>query len=165
MPPHNLSHQKSVFLQQADDLSQDKFEHGFSTRSAVVRFCCCFNNVALTKDKTTCKGSGQNTWNKPTIISPQTTEGKFNSPVIVQRQVIPSINKMARYRFHPRANRINNAPENKLTWHKINNSFSFSQTNPIFASVFILGFTVNSAQHGHLWGRHLKVSVLEKCLS
>ena len=41
-----LSHQKSVFLQQ-HDLSQDKFEQGFSTRSAVAHFCCCFNNVAL----------------------------------------------------------------------------------------------------------------------
>ena len=44
-----LSHQKSVFLQQ-HDLSQDKFEQGFSARSAVAHFCCCFNNVALTKD-------------------------------------------------------------------------------------------------------------------
>ena len=49
-PLINLSHQKSVFLQQ-HDLSQDKlFEQGFSTRSAVAHFCCCFNNVALTKD-------------------------------------------------------------------------------------------------------------------
>ena len=50
-----LSHQKALFLQQHDS-SQDKFEHGFLTPFAAMLqdkfacFCCCFNNVASTKD-------------------------------------------------------------------------------------------------------------------
>ena len=38
-----------------------------------------------------------------------------NLPVMVQRQVIPNISSIARYRFHPNASRINNAPENRFT--------------------------------------------------
>ena len=52
----------------------------------------------------------------------------------VQRQVIPSINKMAKYKFQPRAKRINKAPENKLTWNQSKWSIFIPDIHLIFIS-------------------------------
>ena len=38
-----------------------------------------------------------------------------DAPVIVHRHVNPNISKMARYKFQPKASRINRAPENRFT--------------------------------------------------